>query len=305
MRLLHYGRGVRPRKTNRRNAPGAARLRRTWPDGGCGPEYAHSDAPRARSVRPWGLASGWWVRMVRVHTPPTHGLGSLRGDALKPCGSVSVGVGTVPVGTCLDARRGRSARSWRPVSWWWVRVLRVCTPPACGSGPLRGAAVEWCHLAFGRRSPGWSAGARVTMEVDACYFLHKPGLPVPLGSRSMMGGCRAVLTVFFQTLYLAIQKSSGRSDTGFGVSWCAPTPESMCGDRVRTVTGVDARCAPRDWGALGRAAGRGATGGGCADEVRWYLLLCRRCRPPSSSILHSRPTQAAVRDTRRCARWPS
>lgn len=66
------------------------------PTAGAVQEYAHSDAPRARSVRPWGLASWWWVRVMRVHTPPTHGLGSLRGDALKPCGSVSVGVGTVP-----------------------------------------------------------------------------------------------------------------------------------------------------------------------------------------------------------------
>jgi hypothetical protein len=52
--------------------------------------------------------------------------------------------------------------------------------------------------------------------------------------------CRiaAVPTVFFQMLYLAIQSSYGRSDTGFELSLSAPLAESPRARSLLAVEGV-------------------------------------------------------------------
>ena len=80
------------------------------------------------------------------------------------------------------------------------------------TGGRRKDGGEWWLAAWLPRSRAW---------VEQClhYFLHMVGHGRVTHGRSGGSGLGAVVAVFMRMLYLAIQSSYGRSDTGFEHSW--------------------------------------------------------------------------------------
>lgn len=110
-----------------------------------------------------------------------------------------------------------------------------------------------------------TAPARAVGVLRVPYFLGMVARRGSVAMQSTAPGRCAVRAVFFRMLYLANEKRYGRSEPGFGVSWCAPAAQAPRGGAVcmvcRAVRRARAGCAA-GWRVWRRAPAR------CAQEQR-------------------------------------
>lgn len=71
-----------------------------------------------------------------------------------------------------------------------------------------------------RRWQRWSDGCAERLEVRCCYFSSTSVVRARVRGRKGGSSGAAVRALFERMLYLAIQSSYGRSDSGFEHSWC-------------------------------------------------------------------------------------